>query len=62
MYKVGDRVKVYGQIVEIDDLQVDQKTNNLKLIYLDECIVVGGKEYTRDWCFPSEVQEHYPKQ
>jgi len=61
MYKIGGRVKVYGQIVEIDDLSFDHETKEIKLIYLDECIVVKGSEYTRDWCHPEEVQEHYPK-
>lgn len=60
MYKCGDKVKVYGQTVEIDDMACDKRTNTVKLLYLSECIVVPNVEYTRDWCYPYEVQEHYP--
>lgn len=60
MYKCGDKVKVYGQIVEIDDISKDSHTHNIRLLYLSECIVVPGKDFTRDWCYPYEVQEHYP--
>lgn len=62
MYRIGDRVKVYGQVVEIDDLLIDKVSKEVELIYLDECISVSNSVYTRDWCRPHEIQEHYPKE
>ena len=62
MYRVGDWVKVYGQKVEIDDLRINEHTHEVELIYLDECIAVPSPLYTRDWCYPNEVQEYYPNE
>ena len=58
MYNVGDKVKVYGQIVMIDEINHPDHIHPEKgdLIYMDECFIDPTGE-SKDWCYESEIQE-----
>ena len=48
--KVGNRIKSFGQIEKIVDIEDG-------VIHLEHPIVVPGKEYTRDYIYLKEIQE-----
>jgi hypothetical protein len=58
MYNVGDKVKVYDQIVMIDEINHPDNIHPEKgnVIYMDECFVDFNGE-SRDWCYELEIED-----